>query len=159
MTSGFIVGAVEGKKVIDDALSCRAILLFASVSGPGNDLLARQACSSRWRMVPDSLRTGHDSGDALLRTSFMHWLIRPLIELECVKGLAHITGGLTRTSPDAARRLRRRDRHGAWSIPPVFILHNSVVRSTNKCFAHSTAGVSASSILTRQSDGTLTHLR
>jgi phosphoribosylformylglycinamidine cyclo-ligase len=64
-------------------------------------------------------------GDALLapHRSYLA-LIRPLIELECVKGLAHITGGgLTENVP-------RMLPEGCgveidletWSIPPIFTL-------------------------------------
>ena len=68
---------------------------------------------------------GTTVGDALLapHRSYLG-LVRPLIELECVKGLAHITGGgLTENVP-------RMLPEGCgveidvktWSIPPIFTL-------------------------------------
>mgnify|MGYP003694032371 CR=1 FL=1 len=127
--AGFIVGAVEKSKVIDGRTVVPGDVLDRPCRQPGCTPTATRwpgACSSRW---PDGSRTrscrssARPIGDALLapHRSYLR-LVRPLLEREWVKGLAHITGGgltenLPRMLPEGC---------GAeidlktWSIPPIF---------------------------------------
>src|SRR4030095_10877929 len=68
---------------------------------------------------------GMTVADVLLapHRSYLH-LVRPLLEQERVKGLAHITGGgitenVPRILPEGCTAECRRD---AWSVPPIFDL-------------------------------------
>ena len=128
--AGFIVGVVDRPKLIDG----RAIAPGDLVIGlPSNGLhtngysLARRVFFDTLHWKPDTFVNELNAtiGDALLASHRSYLaIVRPLLELQCIKGLAHITGGgitdnLPRILPDGcAAEIDRR----AWPIPPIFTL-------------------------------------
>ena len=137
--AGFIVGAVEKSKVIDGRSVVPGDVLIAVPSAglhTNGYSLARQVFFERAGWKPDTFvrELGSTIGDALLapHRSYLS-LVRPLIERDWVKGLAHITGGgltenLPRTLPEGcAAEIDLQ----SWSIPPIFQLlqqHGAVAR-------------------------------
>jgi phosphoribosylformylglycinamidine cyclo-ligase len=137
--AGFIVGAVDKPKVIDGKSIVPGDVLIAVPSAglhTNGYSLARRVFfeSAGWR--PDTFvsELGTTIGEALLapHRSYLG-LVRPLIEREWVKGLAHITGGgitenLPRTLPEGcAAEIDLQ----AWPIPPIFQLlqqHGHIAR-------------------------------
>jgi phosphoribosylformylglycinamidine cyclo-ligase len=128
--AGFIVGAVERSRVIDGrSLAPGDVLIGLPSSG-----LHTNGYSLARRIVFDTLGLGVHSvlpemgvtvADALLATHRSYLpVLRPVIERQLVKGLAHITGGgitenLPRILPDGlAAEIRR----SAWEVPPLFRL-------------------------------------
>ena len=128
--AGFIVGVVDRPKLIDG----RAIAPGDLVIGlPSNGLhtngysLARRVFFDTLHWKPDTFVNELNAtiGDALLASHRSYLaIVRPLLELQCIKGLAHITGGgitdnLPRILPDGcAAEIDRR----AWPMPPIFTL-------------------------------------
>ena len=128
--AGFIVGVVDRPKLIDG----RAIAPGDLVIGlPSNGLhtngysLARRVFFDTLHWKPDTFVNELNAtiGDALLASHRSYLaIVRPLLELQCIKGLAHITGGgitdnLPRILPDGcAAEIDRR----AWPVPPIFTL-------------------------------------
>jgi phosphoribosylformylglycinamidine cyclo-ligase len=126
--AGFIVGVVEKSNVIDGRAIVPGDVLIALPSAglhTNGYSLARRVFFdvAGWKadtFVPD---LGTTIGDALLapHRSYLK-VVRPLLECNLVKGLAHITGGgltenLPRTLPDGcAAEIDRQ----AWSVPPIF---------------------------------------
>ena len=126
--AGFIVGAVERERLIDGrAITAGDVLIGLPSSG-----LHTNGYSLARRIVFDVTGLNHDSyvselgqmvGEALLvpHRSYLS-VIRPLLALGIIKGMAHITGGgitdnLPRILPEAAHaEIDVR----AWSVPPVF---------------------------------------
>ena len=137
--AGFIVGAVEKSKVINGrAVVPGDVLIGVPSAGLHTNgySLARRVFFELAGWKPDTFvrELGATIGDALLapHRSYLG-LVRPLIEREWVRGLAHITGGgltenLPRTLPEGcAAEIDRR----SWSIPPIFELlerHGSIAR-------------------------------
>ena len=137
--AGFIVGAVDKAKVIDGRAVVPGDVLIAVPSAglhTNGYSLARHVFFEMAGWKPDTFvgELGTTIGDALLapHRSYLG-LVRPLIEREWVKGLAHITGGgLTENLPRALPEgcgaeidLR------AWPIPPIFQLlqqHGAIER-------------------------------
>jgi phosphoribosylformylglycinamidine cyclo-ligase len=137
--AGFIVGAVDKAKVIDG----RAVVPGDVLIGVPSAGLHTNGYSLARRVFFEMAGWTHDMfvqelgttiGDALLapHRSYLG-LVRPLIEREWVKGLAHITGGgLTENVPRAlpegcSAEIDRK----AWSIPPIFQLlqqHGAIER-------------------------------
>jgi phosphoribosylformylglycinamidine cyclo-ligase len=128
--AGFIVGAVERSRVIDGrSLAPGDVLIGLPSSG-----LHTNGYSLARRIVFDTLGLGVDSvlpgmditvADALLAThrSYLS-VLRPVVERQLVKGLAHITGGgitenLPRILPEGVTAEIRRS---AWNVPPLFRL-------------------------------------
>ncbi|HVD94302.1 MAG TPA: phosphoribosylformylglycinamidine cyclo-ligase [Vicinamibacterales bacterium] len=126
--AGFIVGAVERDRLIDG----RRIAAGDALIGLSSSGLHTNGYSLARTIVFDRLRLGvHDRvselgttvGEALLAThrSYLS-IVRPLLDAQRIKGMAHITGGgITDNLPrvlaagtDAIVRL------GSWDVPPLF---------------------------------------
>jgi phosphoribosylformylglycinamidine cyclo-ligase len=128
--AGFIVGVVDKPKLIDgQSLVPGDVLIGIPSSG-----LHTNGYSLARRVFFDVLGWKADTyvkelkatiGDALLATHRSYLpLVRPLIERDYVKGLAHVTGGgitenLPRILPEGcAAEIDRQ----AWPVPPIFTL-------------------------------------
>ena len=126
--AGFIVGAVERERLIDGrGIAPGDVLIGLSSSG-----LHTNGYSLARRIVFDIARLNHDSyvpelgqtaGEALLvpHRSYLP-IIRPLLPLGIIKGMAHITGGgitdnLPRILPAGMQALVDRS---TWTVPSVF---------------------------------------
>src|SRR6202049_2036806 len=126
--AGFIVGIVERERIVDG----RAIVPGDRLIGlPSTGLhtngysLARPVLFDVGGLLPDTFvpELGTTLADALLapHRSYLS-AVRPLVERDLVKGLAHITGGgITENVPRAlpegcAAEIDRR----AWDVPPLF---------------------------------------
>ena len=128
--AGFIVGAVDKSKVIDGRSVVPGDVLIAIPSAglhTNGYSLARRVFFEKAGWTPDTVvrELGTTIGEALLapHRSYLN-LVRPLIEREWVKGLAHITGGgltenLPRTLPDGCAADIDLQ---SWSVPPIFQL-------------------------------------
>ncbi|HEY6214235.1 MAG TPA: phosphoribosylformylglycinamidine cyclo-ligase [Vicinamibacterales bacterium] len=126
--AGFIVGVVEKSRVIDGS---RIVPGDALIGLPSSGLhtngysLARRVLFDTAGLSADSYvaELGVTVGDALLMPHRSYLAaMRPLVEQQLVKGLAHITGGgvtenVPRILPDNCVAQVHRDR---WTIPPVF---------------------------------------
>jgi phosphoribosylformylglycinamidine cyclo-ligase len=137
--AGFIVGAVDEARIVDGRNIAPGDVLVAVPSAglhTNGYSLARRVFFEMAGWKPDTFvdELGTAIGDALLapHRSYLR-LVRPLLEREWVKGLAHITGGgLTENLPRAlpegcAAEIDLR----AWSVPPIFQLlqqHGSIAR-------------------------------
>jgi phosphoribosylformylglycinamidine cyclo-ligase len=126
--AGFIVGVVEKSKLIDgrgirpgDAL----IGLPSAGLHTNGYSLARKICFEVAGWTSDTLvqELGATVGDALLapHRSYLS-LVRPLLDQDLVKGLAHITGGgitenLPRILPEGCAAQIDRN---AWQVPALF---------------------------------------
>jgi phosphoribosylformylglycinamidine cyclo-ligase len=128
--AGFIVGAVERRRIVD-----------GQTLGPGDVLIGLPSTglhtngySLARRIIFDVLGLGiHDvlpglgvtAADALLATHRTYLpVVRPLIDRELARGLAHVTGGgitenLPRMLPHGVAAEVRRN---AWSVPAIFRL-------------------------------------
>ena len=126
--AGFIVGAVSRHRLIDGR-QIRAGDVLIGVPSSG---LHTNGYSLARRIAFDTAALRHDSpvaeigttiGEALLvphRTYLP--LVRPLLRLGIVKGMAHITGGgitdnLPRILPDG---LHAEIDRASWQVPPIF---------------------------------------
>jgi phosphoribosylformylglycinamidine cyclo-ligase len=137
--AGFIVGAVDEAGVVDGRSIVPGDVLIgvpsAGLHTNGYSLARRVFFEmAGWNADTFVRELGTTIGDALLaphRSYLRH--VRPLIEREWVKGLAHITGGgLTENLPRALPEGCAADIDlRAWSIPPIFQLlqqHGAVTR-------------------------------
>jgi phosphoribosylformylglycinamidine cyclo-ligase len=128
--AGFIVGVVERSRVIDGRRVQPGDALIALPSAglhTNGYSLARQVFFERAGWEPDTFvnELGATVGDALLapHRSYLG-LVRPMIDRDLVKGLAHVTGGgltenLPRTLPEGcAAEIDRQ----AWTVPAIFRL-------------------------------------
>jgi phosphoribosylformylglycinamidine cyclo-ligase len=128
--AGFIVGVVEKARVIDGRAVVPGDVLVGLPSAglhTNGYSLARHVFFETAGLKPDTFvgELGATIGDALLapHRSYLT-LVRPLLEHDWVKGLAHITGGgLTENLPRAlpegcAAEIDLR----SWSVPPIFQL-------------------------------------
>ena len=137
--AGFIVGVVEKSKVIDGLAVLPGDVLIALPSTGlhtnGYSLARRlffEAAGWKTDVFVDEL--GMTIGEALLapHRSYLA-IVRPLIERDLVKGLAHITGGgitenLPRTLPEGCAAEVDLQ---SWSVPPIFRLlqqHGAIPR-------------------------------
>jgi phosphoribosylformylglycinamidine cyclo-ligase len=126
--AGFIVGAVERAKVITGATikaGDRLIGLPSSGLHTNGYSLARKIAFEQLKLdlsshVPE---LGETVGEAFLRTHRSYLpVVRPLLEKDLIKGMAHITGGgisdnLPRILPaGTAARVDRR----SWRVPAIF---------------------------------------
>ena len=128
--AGFIVGVVEKSKVIDGRAVLPGDVLVALPSAglhTNGYSLARQVFFEAAGWTPDTFvnELGMTIGDALLapHRSYLG-LVRPMIERDLVRGLAHITGGgltenLPRTLPEGCAADIDLQ---AWTVPPIFRL-------------------------------------
>ena len=137
--AGFIVGVVEKAKVIDGRAIVPGDVLIAVPSAglhTNGYSLARRVFfeTAGWKLDTLVPELGTTIGEALLapHRSYLG-LVRPLLEREWVKGLAHITGGgltenLPRTLPEGcAAEIDLK----SWTIPPLFQLlqqHGGITR-------------------------------
>ncbi len=128
--AGFIVGVGEKAKVIDGRRIVPGDVLIGLPSAglhTNGYSLARRVLFETAGFTPDTVvpELGMTIGDALLapHRSYLA-IVRPLLERDFVKGMAHITGGgltdnLPRTLPEGcAAEIDQR----AWTIPPIFQL-------------------------------------
>ena len=148
--AGFIVGVVERERIIDG----RAIVPGDALIGiPSAGLhtngysLARRVLFDVCGLLPDTFvpELGATVGDALLapHRSYLN-AVRPLVERNLVKGLAHITGGgvtenLPRTLPEGcAAEIDLRE----WNVPPLFrfLQHRGGI-ATNEMFRAFNMGI------------------
>jgi phosphoribosylformylglycinamidine cyclo-ligase len=128
--AGFIVGIVEKAKLVDGRTVVPGDALIALPSAglhTNGYSLARRVLFDAAGFTPDTMvrELGTTIGDALLAPHRSYLTqVRPLLERDLVKGLAHITGGgitenLPRMLPDGcAAEIDLR----AWSVPPLFRL-------------------------------------
>jgi phosphoribosylformylglycinamidine cyclo-ligase len=128
--AGFIVGAVDKARVIDGrgVLPGDVLIGLPSAGLHTNGYsLARHVFfeTAGWKADTFVAELGTTIADALLapHRSYLN-VVRPLIERDLVKGLAHITGGgitenLPRTLPDGCAAEVDLQ---SWSIPPIFRL-------------------------------------
>jgi phosphoribosylformylglycinamidine cyclo-ligase len=148
--AGFIVGVVERSRVIDGrgVLPGDALIGLPSAGLHTNGYsLARQVIFETAGWKPDTFvnELGMTVGEALLAPHLSYLSqVRPLIERDQIKGMAHITGGgLTENLPRAlpegcAAEIDLQ----SWSIPPLFRLlqqHGSI--STDEMFRAFNMGV------------------
>ncbi|HMF96867.1 MAG TPA: phosphoribosylformylglycinamidine cyclo-ligase [Vicinamibacterales bacterium] len=128
--AGFIVGVVEKAKVIDGRTIVPGDVLIGLPSAglhTNGYSLARHVFFelAGWRADTFVAGLGTTIGDALLapHRSYLS-VVRPLVDRDLVKGLAHITGGgitenLPRTLPEGcAAEVDRR----SWTVSPIFRL-------------------------------------
>jgi phosphoribosylformylglycinamidine cyclo-ligase len=126
--AGFIVGIVERERIVDGrgiVPGDRLIGLPSAGLHTNGYSLARRVLFDVSGLRPDTFvpELGTTVADALLapHRSYLS-AVRPLVERDFVKGLAHITGGgitenLPRTLPEGcAAEIERR----AWEVPPLF---------------------------------------
>jgi phosphoribosylformylglycinamidine cyclo-ligase len=126
--AGFIVGAVERGRLIDG----RRIVAGDVLVGLPSSGLHTNGYSLARTIVFDRLRLGvHDRvpelgttvADALLATHRSYLpIIRPLLDDDRIKGMAHITGGgitdnLPRVLPAGTHAIVGQ---GSWDVPPIF---------------------------------------
>jgi len=126
--AGFIVGVVEKSHVIDGRAIAPGDVLIALPSAglhTNGYSLARRVFFDVASWKPDTLvpELATTIGDALLapHRSYLN-VVRPLIDRDLVKGLAHITGGgitenLPRTLPDGCAADIDLQ---SWTVPPIF---------------------------------------
>jgi phosphoribosylformylglycinamidine cyclo-ligase len=137
--AGFIVGVVEQSKIIDGRAVVPGDVLIAVPSAglhTNGYSLARRVFFELAGWQPDTFVKELDStiGEALLapHRSYLSF-VRPLIERDWVRGLAHITGGgLTENLPRMLPEGCAADIDlQSWTIPPIFQLlqkHGAIVR-------------------------------
>ena len=124
--AGFIVGVVDGDRVVDGRTLCDGDCLIGLPSSglhTNGYSLARRILFEELRLSVDSVvdDLGGTVGEALLRTHRSYLAaVKPLLERRLVKGLAHITGGglpgnLSRILPEG-----RSARVAPWPVPPLF---------------------------------------
>jgi phosphoribosylformylglycinamidine cyclo-ligase len=128
--AGFIVGAADRERLITGrGIAAGDVLIGVPSSGLHTNgySLARQVFFETAGWTPDTVvpELGMTVGDALLapHRSYLA-VVRPMLERDLVKGLAHITGGgitenLPRTLPEGCAA--DVDLQG-WAVPPIFRL-------------------------------------
>ena len=126
--AGFIVGAVERDAILDGrGIVPDDVLIGIPSSGLHTNgySLARNIVFERLGLTVDSevAELGRTVGDALLEPhrSYLS-MIRPLLNGQRIKGMAHITGGgitdnLPRVLPRGTAAVIEL---GSWEIPPIF---------------------------------------
>ena len=126
--AGFIVGAVDRTRIVDGRTIVPGDVLIGLPSAglhTNGYSLARRVFFDVARLQPDSFvrELGATVGAALLAPHRCYLaIVRPLLEREHVKGLAHITGGgitehLPRILPDGCAAEVDLN---AWTVPPIF---------------------------------------
>jgi phosphoribosylformylglycinamidine cyclo-ligase len=126
--AGFIVGAVERDRLIDGrTIAAGDALIGIPSSGLHTNgySLARSIVFEKLGLgVRDRVQDlGTTVGEALLapHRSYLP-IVRPLLESQVIKGMAHITGGgitdnLPRVLPAGVEAVIR---EGSWEVPPLF---------------------------------------
>ena len=126
--SGTIVGVVDRKKIVDGStVQPGDVVIGLPSSGLHTNgySLARKICFEVAKLDCDDPMPGVDRtvGEALLEPHRSYvTIIRVLVKVVTVKGMAHITGGgitdnLPRTLPqDTGAEINL----GSWTVPPVF---------------------------------------
>jgi phosphoribosylformylglycinamidine cyclo-ligase len=128
--AGFIVGAVERRRIVDgQTLGPGDVLIGLPSTGlhtNGYSLARRIIFDVLGLSIHDVLPgLGVTAADALLATHRTYLpVVRPLIDRELARGLAHVTGGgitenLPRMLPHGVAAEVRRN---AWSVPAIFRL-------------------------------------
>jgi len=126
--AGFVVGAVDRTRIVDGRTIAPGDVLIGLPSAglhTNGYSLARRVFFDVSGLEPDAFvrELGASAGDALLAPHRCYLsLVRPLLARDCVKGLAHITGGgitenLPRVLPSGCAA--EVDLH-AWTVPPIF---------------------------------------
>jgi phosphoribosylformylglycinamidine cyclo-ligase len=126
--AGFIVGAVDRTRIVDGRTIVPGDVLIGLPSAglhTNGYSLARRVFFDVAGLQPDSFvrELGATVGAALLAPHRCYLpIVRPLLEREHVKGLAHITGGgitenLPRILPDGCAAEVDLN---AWTVPPIF---------------------------------------
>jgi phosphoribosylformylglycinamidine cyclo-ligase len=128
--AGFIVGAVDKTKIVDGRTIVPGDVLIGFPSSglhTNGYSLARRIFFELAQWKPDKFvrELGVTLADALLAPHRSYWpFVRPLLQQQYLRGLAHITGGgitenLPRVLPEGcAAEIDRR----SWSVPPIFRL-------------------------------------
>jgi len=167
--AGFIVGVVEKSHVIDGRAIVPGDVLIALPSAglhTNGYSLARRVFFDAAGWKPDTLvpELATTIGDALLapHRSYLN-VVRPLIDRDLVKGLAHITGGgitenLPRTLPDGCAADIDLQ---SWTVPPIFrVLQERGGISREEMFRAFNMGVGLVLVCARDAaDATLAALR
>jgi phosphoribosylformylglycinamidine cyclo-ligase len=128
--AGTIVGVVDRSRVIDGRTIAPGDLLIGLPSAglhTNGYSLARSVMFELCGFAADSVvpELGTTAGDALLAPHRSYLAaMRPLLEANLVKGMAHITGGgitenLPRTLPSGCAAEVDRS---SWTVPPIFTL-------------------------------------
>ena len=126
--AGFIVGAVDRTRIVDGRTIVPGDVLIGLPSAglhTNGYSLARRVFFDVAGLQPDTFvrELGATAGAALLATHRCYLaIVRPLLEREHLKGLAHITGGgitdnLPRILPEGCGAEVDLN---AWTVPPVF---------------------------------------
>jgi len=126
--AGFIVGAVEKKKLLTGAAVCAGDVLLALPSAglhTNGYSLARKLVFEVAGLTPDTYVTevGNKIGAELLAPHRCYWpALKTIVARGWVSALAHITGGgipgnLPRVLPLGGRAVVEL---GTWPVPPVF---------------------------------------
>jgi phosphoribosylformylglycinamidine cyclo-ligase len=126
--AGFIVGAVERKKILDPRrVRPGDVLLALPSSGLHTNgySLARKLVFSVAKLEPDSYvaEVGNKIGAELLKPHRPYWpLLKNVLAREWVSSMAHITGGgITGNLPRALpRNVRGVVELGSWPVLPIF---------------------------------------
>jgi phosphoribosylformylglycinamidine cyclo-ligase len=145
--AGFIVGAVDRKKVITGKDVKAGDILIGL---PSNGLhtngysLARKLLFEVAGYSPDQYVNDikEKVGTALMRTHKSYWpVIRRLVDANCISAMAHITGGgITENLPRVLpKNIGAHVDPGSWPVPPLFTLmqrignvsHEEMMRTFN----------------------------
>jgi phosphoribosylformylglycinamidine cyclo-ligase len=126
--AGFIVGAVEKKKILDPRNVRPGDLLLALPSSglhTNGYSLARKLVFSVAKLEPESYvaEIGNKIGAELLKPHRPYWpLLKRILNREWISSMAHITGGgITGNLPRALpRNVRAVVELGSWPVLPIF---------------------------------------
>jgi phosphoribosylformylglycinamidine cyclo-ligase len=126
--AGFIVGAVEKKKILDPRNVWPGDLLLALPSSglhTNGYSLARKLVFSVAKLEPESYvaEIGNKIGAELLKPHRPYWpLLKRILNREWISSMAHITGGgITGNLPRALpRNVRAVVELGSWPVLPIF---------------------------------------
>jgi len=126
--AGFIVGAVERKKILDPRRARPGDLLLALPSSglhTNGYSLARKLIFSVAKLEPDTYvaEVGNKIGAELLKPHRSYWpLLKTILARGWVSSIAHITGGgITGNLPRALpRNVQAAVELGSWPVLPIF---------------------------------------
>jgi phosphoribosylformylglycinamidine cyclo-ligase len=126
--AGFIVGAVERKKILDPRRARPGDLLLALPSSglhTNGYSLARKLIFSVAKLEPDTYvaEVGNKIGAELLKPHRSYWpLLKTILARGWVSSMAHITGGgITGNLPRALpRNVQAAVELGSWPVLPIF---------------------------------------
>jgi len=145
--AGFIVGAVDRKKIITGKdVNAGDILIGLPSNGLHTNgySLARKLLFEVAGYSPEQYVNDikEKIGTALMRTHKSYWpVIRRLVDAKCVSAMAHITGGgITENLPRVLpKSIGANVDPGSWPVPPIFTLmqrignvsHEEMMRAFN----------------------------